>query len=80
MEKKYLQCKVAAWKKKTKNDKDYFSLKIEIKPEILKEMLETQNYSLNANIFWKQKQKDTHPDFATIENQDKKEQKEETLF
>lgn len=71
--KEYLQCKVAAWKKKTKTDKDYFSLKIEIKEDILKKMLETKNYSLNANLFWKRKEKDSQPDFATIENENKTE-------
>lgn len=68
--KEYLQCKVAAWKKKTKTDKDYFSLKIEIKEDILKKMLESKNFSLNANIFYKQKTKDSQPDFGTIETQE----------
>jgi len=71
MIKEYLQCKVAAWKKKTKNDKDYLSLKIEIKEDILQKMLATKNYSLNANIFWNPKQKETQPDFSTIENEKK---------
>lgn len=68
-EKEYLQCKVAAWKKRTKNDKEYFSLKIEIKEDVLKKMLDTKTYNLNANIFWKPKQKDSHPDYSTIENE-----------
>ena len=70
MEKKeYLQAKVAGWKKPTRNGGEYLSLKIEVKEDVLKRMLETKNYSLNANLFTKIKNKPTQPDYATIEKE-----------
>ncbi len=47
----YLKCKVAAWEKKTKKGNNYYSLKIEVTPEVLEEMYKNQKYVLNANIF-----------------------------
>lgn len=65
--KEYLQCKVAVWKKKTKTDKEYLSVSIEIKEDVLKKMLETKNFKLSNNVFIKTKTKDTQPDFATVD-------------
>lgn len=67
--KEYLQCKAAIWKRKTKADKDYLSINIEVKEETLKKMLETKNFRLSANAFLKTKTKETQPDFATIETE-----------
>ena len=70
MEKKeYLQAKVAGWKKPTKNGGEYLSLRIEVKEDVLKRMLETKNFSLNANLFSKIKKTPMQPDYATIEKE-----------
>jgi len=67
--KEYLQCKASVWKKKTKTDKEYFSISIEIKEDVLKQMLATKNFKISANVFQKFKTKDSQPDFATIEKE-----------
>lgn len=62
----YLQCKIAAWTKKTKTDKTYFSLKVEIDPATLEKMVKEKRYTINSNIFFV-KSEGNQPNYKTID-------------
>jgi uncharacterized protein (DUF736 family) len=59
------------WKKKTKNNNDYYSVKVELE----------DGSSFWVNLFWnKHKNQDKHPDYKTIDELEKEKLPEESPF